>query len=151
MTIRDDLKTKTIEAMKAKKEDDLLILRSISAALKDADIASRGAGKGDQIEDKDILQLLQSMIKKRRDSIDMYEKGGRQDLADKEQAQIKIIETFLPKQLSEAETKAAIKEAIAKTGAAGIKDMGKVMGVLKEAYAGQMDFGKASAWIKESF
>lgn len=148
MTLRDDLKAKTITAMKEKNEGRLMILRSMSAALKDADIAARTKGNQDGIDEKEIMALFQSMIKKRNDSIEMYKQGGRQDLADKEQAQIAVLEEFLPKQLSEADMEKVIKETITKIGAASVKDMGKIMATLKENYTGQMDFSKASNIIK---
>ena len=120
----------------------------ILAAIKDRDIASRGSAKDGQITNDDILQLLQSMIKQRNDSIAMYQKGGRQDLIDSEQAEIDIIRSFLPKQMDAAETEAAVREIIAKTGAVGLKDMGAVMAALREQYAGRMDFGQASGIVK---
>lgn len=151
MSIREELKAKTISAMKEKQEERLLILRSISAGLKDADIAARGKGNNDGIPDAEIMSMLQGMVKKRNDSIEMYRQGKREDLIAKEESQIKVIGEFLPKQMSEEEMKKAIVETIKKTGAGSIKDMGKVMAALKESYAGQMDFSKASALIKASF
>ena len=142
--INDDLKT----AMKAGEKDRVGTLRLINAAIKAADIEARPSGK-DKISDADILAVLAKMVKQRRDSIEQYQAGGRPDLADKEQAEITVIEGYLPKQMSEAEAKAAIAAAIKETGAAGAKDMGKVMAALKAKYTGQMDFGKASALTKE--
>jgi uncharacterized protein YqeY len=141
--INADLKA----AMKAGDKDRVGTLRLINAAIKQADIEARPAGK-DKITDADILSVLAKMVKQRRDSIEQYQAGGRQDLADKEAAEIAVIEIYLPKQMDEAEAKAAITAAIEETGAAGPKDMGKVMGALKAKYAGQMDFGKASALVK---
>ena len=142
--INDDLKT----AMKAGDKDRVGTLRLINAAIKSADIEARPSGK-DKITDADILSVLAKMVKQRRDSIEQYKAGGRQDLADKEQSEIAVIEGYLPQQMSEDEAKAAIAAAIKETSAAGPKDMGKVMAVLKAKYAGQMDFGKASALTKD--
>lgn len=123
-------------------------IRLILAAIKDRDIASRGTEKNGTISNDDVLQLLQSIIKQRRDSIAMYMKGDRQDLVDSEQKEIDIIQSFLPKQMDEAETKAAVEDTIKTIGAAGLKDMGKVMTALRESFAGQMDFGQASVIVK---
>ena len=136
-------------AMKSRNERSVSTLRLILAALKDRDIAAKGKGNKDDISDDEVLGLLQSMIKQRRDSIEMYEKGGRSELARKEAEEITIIEGFLPKQMSEDETIAAIAEIIADVGAETLKDMGKTMAALKEKYAGRMDFSKASAVVKE--
>ena len=146
--IREQIKTKLIEAMKAKDEKATGTLRLINAAIKDKDIDARTKGNMDGIDDAGVLSLLQSMIKQRRESIDMYTKGGRADLVAAEQAEIDVIQSFLPKQMSDDEVKAAIQAIIAETGASSIKDMGKVMGVLKSKYAGQLDMGKASGLIK---
>jgi uncharacterized protein len=142
--INDDLKA----AMKAGAKDRVGTLRLINAAIKSADIEARPSGK-DKITDADILGVLARMIKQRRDSIEQYKAGGRQDLAEKESAEITVIEGYMPKQMSEAEAKAAIAAAIKETGAASPKDMGKVMGALKAKYTGSMDFGKASGLVKE--
>jgi len=142
--INDDLKT----AMKAGDKERVATLRLVNAAIKSADIDARPSGK-DKISDADILTVLAKMVKQRRDSIEQFTSGGRPDLAEKEQAEINVIEAYLPQQMDEAETKAAIAGIIKETGAAGPKDMGKVMGALKAKYAGQMDFGKASALTKE--
>ena len=142
--INDDLKT----AMKAGEKERVATLRLVNAAIKTADIEARPSGK-DKISDADILTVLAKMVKQRRDSIEQFTSGGRPDLAEKEQAEITVIEAYLPQQMDEAATKDAIAAAIKETGAAGPKDMGKVMGVLKAKYAGQMDFGKASALTKE--
>ena len=142
--INDDLKT----AMKAGEKERVGTLRLVNAAIKSADIDARPSGK-DKISDADILSVLAKMIKQRRDSIEQYQAGARQDLADKEAAEIKIIEAYMPKQMSESEAKTAIAAIIKDVGAAGPKDMGKVMGALKARYAGQMDFGRASAMTKE--
>lgn len=146
--LRDDIKVALTTAMKSKDSRRVSTLRLIMAALKDRDIAARGKGNSDGIGDEDILGLLQSMIKQRRESIIMYEKGGRAELAQQEAEEISIIETFMPAQLDADETAAAIDEAISNVGAESIKDMGKVMGFLKSKHAGRMDFGKAGAAIK---
>jgi uncharacterized protein YqeY len=138
------------EAMRAKHERKVGTVRLIIAALKDRDIAARGKGNADGIGDDEIAQMLQSMIKSRRESIVLYEQGGRVELAEQEREEIAIIETFLPQQMSAAEVDAAIKAAIAEAGAKSIKDMGKVMATLKARHVGQMDFAKASAAIKAS-
>ena len=146
--LREQINGKLKEAMKAKDSNVVGTLRLIMAALKDRDIAARSTGNCDGVGEEDILGLLQSMIKQRRDSIEMYNKGDRADLADAEQAEIAIIEQFLPQQMNDEEIDAAVDAAIAKTGAESIKDMGKVMGVLKGDHAGEMDFGKASGVVK---
>ncbi len=137
------------DAMKARESEAVGTLRLILAALKDRDIAARGQGESEGISDDDIMGLLQSMIKQRHDSIDAYTKGGRQDLADREALEINVIERFLPEQLDEDETADAIAEAIESCGATGLKQMGLVMGMLRERYPGRLDFGKASARVKE--
>jgi uncharacterized protein YqeY len=136
------------DAMRAKHERKVGTVRLIIAALKDRDIAARGKGNPEGIADDEIAQMLQSMIKTRRESIALYEQGGRVELADQEREEIAIIETFLPRQMTEAEAEAAIKAAIAECGAKSIKDMGKVMALLKSRHAGQMDFSKASGATK---
>lgn len=143
--MRDRLMQEIKTAMKAQAKDRLGTLRLISAALKDRDLDAEGG----KIADADIPAVLQKMVKQRRDSVAIYEEAKRQDLADKEKAEIAVIEEFLPKSLGEDEVKAAIAAAIKDSGAAGPKDMGKVMGLLKQKYAGQMDFGKASAAVKD--
>lgn len=140
--ITQDLK----DAMKAGDRAKVDALRLINAALKDKDIEARGAGK--TLTGDDILALLQKMIKSRQESLDIYEKAGRADLADKEKSEIAVISAYLPQQLSEAEAAEAVTAAIAETGAASIKDMGKVVATLKAKYTGRMDFGKASAAVK---
>ena len=147
--LRETLNQALKDAMKAKDAQRTATLRLILAALKDRDIAARTSGDDRTgIPDDASLSLLQTMVKQRRESITMYEQGGRQDLADKEKSEIAVIESFLPKQLSESEVEAAARAAIAEVGAQGIKDMGKAMGVLKAKYAGQMDFAKAAAILK---
>lgn len=146
--IREQIKTKLIEAMKAKDEKVTGTLRLINAAIKDKDIEARPKGITDGIDDNAIMSLLQSMVKQRKESIDMYTKGGREDLASAEQEEINVIQMFLPQQMSEEETKNAIQQIITETGASSIKDMGKVMGLLKTRHAGSIDMGKASGLIK---
>lgn len=149
MSLRDKLQTALKEAMKAKEADRLSTLRLINAAIKDRDIASRGDGGPEEIADSDILSVLGRMVKQRQESARAYEEGGRLELAEKEQAEIKVIEEFLPRQLDAAEVEAAIAAAIAEVGATSIRDMGRVMGVLKGKYTGQMDFGAVGPKIKD--
>lgn len=148
--IREELKKQLIDAMKSKDDKKTATIRLINAAIKQKDIEARPSGKTDGIDDGAILSLMQSMIKQRKESIDMYQKGGRADLAAIEQSEIDIIQSFLPKQMDDIQIKAAIADTIAQTGAASIKDMGKVMGALRAKYAGQMDFAIASGLIKEA-
>jgi uncharacterized protein YqeY len=140
--ITQDLK----DAMKAGERAKVDALRLINAALKDKDIEARGAGK--TLSEEDILALLQKMIKSRQESVDIYEKAGRNELADKEKSEIAVISAYLPQQLSQAEVAEAVKAAIAEVGAASIKDMGKVVAALKAKFTGRMDFAKASAAVK---
>lgn len=142
--LSDAMKT----AMKAKDTHTLSTIRLILAALKDRDIAARAKGNQDGISDDDILSLLQAMIKQRHDSIEMYEKGGRLELAEQEAGEIEIIKQFMPEQMDDATMAAAIDAIVAEIGAASLKDMGKVMARLKELHAGKMDFSKASAIVK---
>lgn len=136
-------------AMQTKDAVGIATVRLIIAAMKDRDIAARSKGKHDGIADDEILSMMQGMIKQRRESIVLYEKGGRQDLVDRETAEIAVIERFLPKQMSNKEVETAITSAILGVGACGIKDMGKVMNELKTKFVGQMDFTKVSAEVKE--
>jgi uncharacterized protein len=145
--MREDFTTSLKEAMKAGDKRRISTVRLITAALKDRDIEARGAGK-DPLSDDEILGLLQKMIKQRQESLKIYQDNNRPELAEQESEEIAIISGFLPKQMDEAQVSAAIDDAIGQTGAAGLRDMGKVMAALKERYAGQMDFGKASAAIK---
>ncbi|WP_374368067.1 GatB/YqeY domain-containing protein [Dongia sp.] len=140
--INDDVKT----AMKAK-DEALSGLRLITAAIKDKDIAAR-PGNMNGISDAEIIDMLQKMVRQRQESIEMYTKGNRPELAAKEQAEIEVIQRYLPKQMGEAETEAAIAAIVTETGASSIKDMGKVMSVLKERYAGQLDFAKIGPMVK---
>lgn len=134
-------------AMKGGDKAKVATVRLIQAALKEKDIEARGAGKGEATEEE-ILSLMQKMIKQRQESASIYAANGRQDLADTENGEIAIISSFLPKQMSEDEVKAAIQAAIGETGASSMKDMGKVVGALKAKFAGQMDFAKASGLVK---
>ena len=145
--LRDDINTAVKEAMKAKDERKLSTLRMVNSTIKNADIEAE-TGKKSALSDDDLLGLLQKMIKQRQESVDIYDKAGRKELADQERGEIAIIQAYLPKQMSEAEAKAAIAEVIKATGAQSIKDMGKVMAALKQGYAGKMDFGKASGLVK---
>ncbi|MGO4711493.1 GatB/YqeY domain-containing protein [Bradyrhizobium sp. 2TAF24] len=145
--LRDNINTAVKEAMKAKDERKLSTLRMVNAAIKNADIEARGQGKP-PLSDDDLLGLLQKMIKQRQESVLLYDKGGRAELAAQEREEIAVISAYLPKQMSDDEVKAAIAAVIQDTGAAGIKDMGKVIAALKAKYAGQMDFGKASGLVK---
>ena len=137
------------DAMKAKDADRLSTLRLINAAIKDRDISLRGEGREDGVTDAEVLQILGKMVKQRQESARAYEEGGRLELAEKERAEVTVIEEFLPRQLSEAEVAAAVDRAIAATGAEGIRDMGKVMGELKARYTGQMDFGAVGPMVKD--
>jgi uncharacterized protein YqeY len=145
--LRDDINNAVKEAMKAKDERKLSTLRMVNSTIKNADIEARGQGKP-PLGDADLLGVLQKMIKQRQESVELYDKGGRAELASQEREEIAIISAYLPKQMSEDEVKASIGSIIAETNAAGIKDMGKVIGALKAKYAGQMDFGKASGMVK---
>jgi uncharacterized protein len=136
------------DAMKAGDKRRLATVRLVQAALKDKDIEARGAGRG-QASDEDILGLLQKMIKQRQESAGIYEQAGRAELAAQEREEAAIIAAYLPQQMDEAGMRAAITAAISETGAASVKEMGKVIGVLRGKYAGQMDFAKASALVKE--
>ena len=149
MALRERFDTAVKEAMKARDQKRLGTLRLVQAALKDRDIAARTETSREGISDDDILCLLGKMIKSREDSIALYEKGGRPELAAAEQAEIAVIREFMPQQMGADEAKAAIGAVITETGASAMKDMGKVMAVLKERFAGQMDFAKASAAVKE--
>jgi uncharacterized protein YqeY len=145
--LRDDINAALKEAMKAGDARRVSTLRLVNAALKNADIEARGQGKG-PLGDEDMLGLLQKMIKQRNESVELYDKGGRAELAQQEREEIAIISAYLPKQMSEDEVKAAICAAIQDTGAAGMKDMGKVIGALKAKFAGRMDFARASGLVK---
>jgi uncharacterized protein YqeY len=150
MGLREQINDSLKEAMKAKDQKRVGTLRLVNAALKDKDIAARTETSRELLGDDEILSLLAKMIKQREDSIQAYEAGKRPELAAAERDEIAIIRDFMPKQMSEAEAKAAIVKVIGELGATSIKDMGKVMAALKERFAGQMDFGKASGAVKEA-
>jgi uncharacterized protein len=148
--LRDKLNEALKEAMRARDMAVVGTIRLILAKLKEVDIASRTEANREGVADDRILSMMQGMIKQRNESITLYEKGNRADLADKEKAEIAVIERFLPQQMDDASVEAAAKEAIASAGATSIKDMGGVMAALKAKYAGQMDFAKASAVVKKT-
>jgi uncharacterized protein len=148
MDLRTRIGTSLKDAMKAKDADRLSTLRLINAAIKDREINARGTGDEVVTTDADILAILGKMVKQRQESARAYDEGGRLELAEKERAEIGIIEDYLPKQLSDDEADAAVSAAIAETGAESIRDMGKVMGVLKGKYTGQMDFGRVGPMVK---
>ena len=150
MSLRAQLNDSMKEAMKAKDAKRLATVRLVLAALKDRDIAARSETSRDLLGDDEILALMAKMIKQREESAAVYRQGGRPELAENEEAEIVIIRSFMPAQMDDAALKAAVAKTIAETGAASIKDMGKVMAVLKERYAGQMDFSKASAATKDA-
>lgn len=147
MTLRTRFTEDMKDALRARETARLGAIRLIVAKMKEADVEARGAGRAEASE-AELLTMLQKMIKQRQDSIEAYTKGGRPDLAEAESAEIAVIQAYLPKQMSEAEVKSAIAAAIAETGAAAMKDMGRVVALLKEKYSGQMDFGKASGLVK---
>ncbi len=145
--LRDDINKALTEAQKAKNERAVSTLRMVNSTLKNADIEARGSGKP-ALGDAEVLSILQKMIKQRQESVELYQKGNRADLVKQEQEEIAIISCYLPKQMSDAEMTAAIEAAIKETGAASMKDMGKVIGALRGKYAGQMDMAKASGMVK---
>lgn len=147
MTIREKLQAALKDAMRAKEADRLSTLRLINAAVKDRDIAVRAEGE-DAVPDTEILSVLGRMVKQRQESARVYEEGARPELAQKERAEIRVIEEFLPRQLTATEIEEAISAAIAETGATSLRDMGRVMGVLKGKYTGQMDFGAVGGLLK---
>ncbi len=147
--LRDRLSEALKTSMKAKEELRVSTLRLILAALKDRDIAARGDGNEDGISLDDILAMLGTMVRQRRDAIKLYEEGGRQELADREREEIEIIHGFLPKQLGEDEISDAVTEVISRLEAKGLKDMGRIMADLRGHFAGQMDFGRASQIVKQ--
>lgn len=148
MSIRDDLNTTLKESLKNKDQVAMSTIRLIMAAIKDRDIAERSKGNTDGIAEAEILSLMQSMVKQRQESSKTYRDAEREELAEREEAEIVVIERFLPQQMSEDEMNAAIDTAITDTEAKDIKDMGKVMGVLKSKYAGQLDMAKAGGAVK---
>ena len=148
MSLREKINQQFNVAMKNKNKTLVSTLRLILAAIKERDIANRTGGKKEEVKDQEIIRILQKMKKQRQDSADLYKKGGRQELLNAEMAEIQIINTFLPKQLTEEETKKICKEIIESTGALSIKDMGKIMGSLKQKHSDSIDFSKANIIIK---
>ena len=148
MSLREKINEHFNAALKSKNKTLVSTLRLILAAIKERDIANRTSGKKEEVKDPEIIKVLQKMKKQRQDSADLYKKGGRQELLNIEEEEIKIIDTFLPKQLSEEETKKICKEIIESVGASSIKDMGKIMGTLKQKYSDSIDFSKANIIIK---
>jgi uncharacterized protein YqeY len=146
--IRDDLKDALVTAMKGGDKAGTATLRLIQSAIKNRDIELRGAAGAPADDDALVTEVLQKMIKQRRESITLYEQGGRQELADAEKAEVAVIERFLPRQMSEEETKAAIDAIVTEIGASSVKDMGRVMAVLKERHSSALDMSKASGLVK---
>ncbi|WP_299784943.1 GatB/YqeY domain-containing protein [uncultured Marivita sp.] len=149
MDLRTRLNTSIKQAMRDKDSARLSTLRLINAAIKDRDIAARGEGNEDGVGDDEVLAILGKMVKQRRDTAKTYEEGGRLDLAERELAEIEVIEEFLPRKLSDDEVASAVDAAVAETGASSIRDMGRVMGALKAKYTGQMDFGAVGPMVKD--
>ena len=148
MSLREKINQQFNAALKNKNKTLVSTLRLILAAVRERDIANRTSEKKEEVKDQEIIRVLQKMKKQRQDSADLYKKGGRQELLNIEEAEIKIIDTFLPKQLSEEETKKLCKEIIESLGASCIKDMGKIMGSLKQKHSDSIDFSKANIIIK---
>ena len=148
MALREKINQQFNTALKNKSKTLVSTLRLIVAAIKERDIANRKGGKKEEVKDQEIIKVLQKMKKQRQDSASLYEKGGRQELLNVEKAEIEIIDTFLPKQLNEEETKKICKEIIESIGASSIKDMGKIMGSLKQKHSDSIDFSKANVIIK---
>lgn len=149
MEKREEFNAALKEALKAKDETAVSTIRLILAALKDRDISARGQGKSDGVDESEILSMLQSMIKQRNESIKTYRDAGREELAEREENEIKVIERFLPAQLDESQLSEEVEKIVAEVGAESIKDMGKVMAELKSRFAGQIDMGKAGGLVKE--
>ena len=148
MSLREKINKQFNTALKSQNKTLVSTLRLVLAAIKERDIANRTSGKKEEVKDQEIIKVLQKMKKQRQDSADLYKKGERPELLEVEEAEIKIIDTFLPKQLSEEETKKICKEIIVSTGASSIKDMGKIMGSLKQKYSDSIDFSKANIIVK---
>ncbi|MBB3993043.1 hypothetical protein GGR95_000662 [Sulfitobacter undariae] len=149
MDLRTRISTDLKQAMKDKAAERLSTLRLVNAAIKDKDIAARAEGNDDGVAEPEVLAILGKMAKQRLESARAYEEGGRLDLAERERSEIAVIEEFLPRQLDEKESTAAVEAAVAEVGATSIRDMGKVMGVLKAKYTGQMDFGRVGPLLKD--
>ena len=150
MELRSRINTAMKQAMKDKSAERLSTIRLINAAIKDRDIAARTEGKENGVGDDEVLAILAKMTKQRQESAKTYEEAGRLDLSERELAEIKVIEEFLPRRLTDSEIQSAVSEAINEVGASSIRDMGKVMGALKGKYAGQMDFGAVGALVKNN-
>ncbi len=150
MELRSRINTAMKQAMKDKSAERLSTIRLINAAIKDRDIAARTEGKENGVGDDEVLAILAKMTKQRQESAKTYEEAGRLDLSERELAEIKVIEEFLPRQLTDSEIQSAVSEAIKEVGANSIRDMGKVMASLKSKYAGQMDFGAVGALVKNN-
>ena len=150
MELRSRINSAMKQAMKDKSAERLSTIRLINAAIKDRDIAARTEGKENGVGDGEVLAILSKMTKQRQESAKAYEEAGRLDLSERELAEIKVIEEFLPRQFTDSEIQSAVSEAIEELGASSIRDMGKVMGTLKSKYAGQMDFGAVGALVKDN-
>jgi len=149
MSLREKINKQFNTALKSQNKTLVSTLRLVLAAIKERDIANRTSGKKEEVKDQEIIKILQKMKKQRQDAADLYKKGERPELLAAEEAEIKIIDTFLPKQLSEEETKKICTETVSALGASSIKDMGKVMGEFKKKYANNLDFAKAGSLLKE--
>ena len=148
MSLREKINEQFNTALKAKNKTLISTFRLILTAIKERDIANRSNGKKEEVKDPEIIKVLRKMKKQRQDSADLYKKGGRRELLELEEAEIKIIDTFLPKQLGEDETRKICKEIIESMGASSIKDVGKIMGSLKQKYSSSIDFSKANVIVK---
>ena len=148
MTLREKINEQFNTALKSKNKTSVSTFRLILAAIKERDIANRTGGKKEEVKDLEIIKVLRKMKKQRQESVDLYKKGGRQELLEVEEAEIKIIDTFLPKQLNEEETKKVCKETIESLGVSSIKDVGKIMGYLKQKYSDSIDFAKVNTIVK---
>ena len=149
MSLREKINEQFNTALKSKNKNLVSTFRLILAAIKDRDIANRSSGKKEEVKDAEIIKVLRKMKKQRQESADLYKKGERQELLQIEEAEIKIIDAFLPKQLNEEETKKICKETIKSVGASSMKDMGKIMGSLKKEYSDSIDFSKVNIIVKE--
>jgi Uncharacterized conserved protein len=148
MSLREKINEQLNTALKSRNKTLVSTLRLVLAAIKERDIANRSGGKKEEVKDSEIIKVLRKMKKQRQDSADLYKKGERQELFEAEESEIKIIDTFLPKQLTEEETKKICKEVIKSVGASSIKDMGKIMGSLKQKYSDSIDFSKVNVIVK---
>ena len=149
MSLREKINKQFNTALKSRNKTLVSTLRLVLAAIKERDIANRTQDKKDAVNDDEIIKVLRKMKKQRQDSVDLYKKGGRQELSEIEEAEIKVIDSFLPKQLSDEETKKICKEIIKSLGASSLKDMGKIMGSLKQKYSDSIDFSKVNLIVKE--